>query len=551
MKRISLFAMAVALGMTLAQCKKTETPTNENEGGKVHITLDVSSGAKVIISPETGGTAFEQGDEVLVANGGHYVGTLTYNKSLRKFDGNLDAGLDESDYLHFYLLGNKDTEENLDDTENRPTTLTVNISDQTAAYPEIAYAHSTDTYTEGVTAYKARLLNKCALVKFTTNSISTSKAVTITGMNNKVAVDLSDNSFEYSKVGDGAISLHAESRTERWGILLPQSQVSDATATAVGYATTPAFTVPEIEANGYLDAGIAVTLVETYPEGAINGKFTIDETGTQVFFAQGNLQYIGSAAEPYWRFAEHQWDYFGNPTDQMSNSETVDRDYFGWGTSGYNHNAAAYQPWETNENNGYYYAYKDQFKNLFDGNGQADWGYNAISNGGNTENLWRTLKREEWKWLLGPTNNPNPGTNCRTSSTVNGTANARYTNATINTDGISVNGIIVFPDDYTLGTPDGVTWGSINQKSDWGTKCTTAGWTSLETAGCVFLPAAGYRTGSASNYVGTGGFYWSSSYNNGDYSYHLVYRNGYDFVNPENTSPRNNGFSVRLVCDVE
>lgn len=100
MKRISLLAMAVALVMTLAQCKKTETPTNENESGKVYITLDVSSGAKVIISPETGGTGFEQGDMVLVANGGHYVGTLTYNKSLHKFDGNLDAGLDESDYLH-------------------------------------------------------------------------------------------------------------------------------------------------------------------------------------------------------------------------------------------------------------------------------------------------------------------------------------------------------------------------------------------------------------------------------------------------------------------
>ena len=196
MKRISLLAMAVALVMTLAQCKKTETPTNENEGGKVHITLEVNDGAKVIISPETGGTAFEQGDKVLVANGGHYVGTLTYNKSLRKFDGDLDEGLNENDYLHFYLLGNKDTEEDLDDAINRPTTLTVNISDQTTAYPEIAYAHSTDTYTVGVTAYKARLLNKCALVKFTTNSIRMTIPVTITGMNNKVAVNLNPDNEE-------------------------------------------------------------------------------------------------------------------------------------------------------------------------------------------------------------------------------------------------------------------------------------------------------------------------------------------------------------------
>ena len=37
------------------------------------------------------------------------------------------------------------------------------------------------------------------------------------------------------------------------------------------------------------------------PEGAINGLFTINENGDQVYFSQGNLQYIGSAATPYWK----------------------------------------------------------------------------------------------------------------------------------------------------------------------------------------------------------------------------------------------------------
>ena len=45
------------------------------------------------------------------------------------------------------------------------------------------------------------------------------------------------------------------------------------------------------------------------PEGAINGLFTINEAGDQVYFSKGNLQYIGSADTPYWRFAENQWDY--------------------------------------------------------------------------------------------------------------------------------------------------------------------------------------------------------------------------------------------------
>lgn len=515
MKRISLLAMAVALVMTLAQCKKTETPTNENEGWKVHITLDASSGSRVIISPETGGTAFEQGDKVLVANGGHYVGTLTYNKSLRKFDGDLDEGLDEGDYLHFYLLGNKDTEEDLDDETNRPTTLTVNISDQTTAYPEIAYAHSTDTYTVGVTAYKARLLNKCALVKFTTNSIRMTIPVTITGMNNKVAVNLNpDNEeerFTYSQVDDGTIALHAESKTERWGILLPQDEVTDATATAVGYATTPAFTVPEINENGYLDEGIALTLVATYPEGAINSKFTV-AAGKQVYFSQGNLQYYCSTSAPEWRFAEHQYDYVAFDGSAYSENSNKWIDLFGYGTSGYNNGQTYWQPYSNYNGGGYYSG------NL---TGNADWGYNAISNGGNETGMWRTLTMTEWTYLF------------------QGRANAgsKWGLGAVN----DIHGLVILPDVWTL--PDGLNF--TPGTGNWQNSYTTEQWNQMESAGAVFLPAAGSRNGT---YLGTSnqtnGFYRSST-------------EGGAYVMFESSRLQLSaayvqyGDCVRLVCDVE
>ena len=517
MKRISLLAMAVALVMTLAQCKKTETPTNENEGGKVHITLDVNDGAKVIISPETGGTAFEQGDEVLVANGGHYVGTLTYNKSLRKFDGNLDEGLNENDFLHFYLLGGDDnTEENLNDTEHRPTTLTVNISDQTAAYPEIAYAHSTDTYTVGVTAYKARLLNKCALVKFTTNSISTSKAVTITGMNNKVAVNLNpaneEGRFTYSQVDGGAISLHAESRTERWAILLPQDEVTDATATAVGYATTPVFTVPEIEANGYLDEGIALTLVATYPEGAINSKFTV-AAGKQVYFSQGNLQYFCSTSAPEWRFAEHQYDYVAFDGSAYSENSNKWIDLFGYGTSGYNNGQTCWQPYSTSQEPRDYYN-----SNL---SGNADWGYNAISNGGNETGLWRTLTIEEWRYLFQTRSN----------------ASSKYGSGSV--DGI--NGLVILPDIWTL--PDGISF--TPGIGNWHNSYTIEQWNQMESVGAVFLPAAGSRAGtSLPTAAQSNGLYRSSS----EGGYYVGFNSG---SLSTSTAYVRYGDCVRLVCDVE
>lgn len=522
MKRISLLAMAVALVMTLAQCKKTETPTNENEGGKVHITLDVNDDAKVIITPETGGTAFEQGDKVLVANAGHYVGTLTYNKSLRKFDGDLDEGLNENDYLHFYLLGNKDTEEDLENSNARPTTLTVNISDQTAAYPEIAYAPSTVKYSSGVTAYNARLLNKCALVKFTTNSIRTTVAVTITGMNNKVVVNLSDNSFEYSKVNDGAISLHAESETERWGILFPQSEVNDVTSSADGFAMTEAFTVPEIIENGYLDEGIAVNLVATNPVGSINGKYTINANGDQVYFSQGNLQYIGSAATPYWKFADNQWDVLGTTTGQNSTSQTVDRDLFGWGTSGWNNGNTYYHPWDTDNRNGSSYGPPGDY-DLTGEYANADWGvYNSISNGGGQAGQWRTLKKDEWVYVFQDRSG----------------ASSKYGHGKVN----GQNGMILLPDEWTL--PSGLSFTPGN--SSWANDYTTEQWEQMEQNGAVFLPAAGYRTETSVGGVGSLGFYRSASYSNGNCAYCVEFGASSLNLSYEYNS-RRSGQSVRLV----
>ena len=54
----------------------------------------------------------------------------------------------------------------------------------------------------------------------------------------------------------------------------------------------------------------------------------------------------------------------------------------------------AYQPWSTSNNDNDYWAYGYWQNNLNSQNGQADWGYNVITNGGNTENSgWRMLSQ--------------------------------------------------------------------------------------------------------------------------------------------------------------
>ena len=270
--------------------------------------------------------------------------------------------------------------------------------------------------------------------------------------------------------------------------------------------------------------------------GALNGVFSVSDT-SQVHFSQGNLQYIGSAASPYWKFAENQWDILGITTGQNSSNQNVDRDLFGWGTSGYNHGAVCYQPWSISTTNGDYYAYGNSNFNLYDQTNQADWGYNAISNGGNTENIgWRTPTTDEWDYIF----------NTRTASTVNGIANARYAKAKV----ADVQGMILFPDNYThpsevtqpvgINSPGNAGWTGNNYSS--------ADFALMESNGAVFLPAAGDRSGTSVIHIGTDASYWSSSRSDSNNAYHLLFYNS--SLVQRRSVPRKDGDAVRLIIPV-
>ena len=260
------------------------------------------------------------------------------------------------------------------------------------------------------------------------------------------------------------------------------------------------------------------------PAGAIDGKFTINDSGDQVYFSQGNLQYIGSASTPYWKFADNQWDVLGTTTSQNSSNQNVDRDLFGWGTSGYNHGANCYQPWSTSTSYSDYYAYGSYTYNLYDQTGQADWGYNPISNGGNQANQWRTLTKNEWAYVF----------NTRTTS-----SGIRYAKASVN----NVNGVILLPDDwntsyYTLSNTNS-TGASFSSNT-----ITAEQWSTLEQHGVVFLPTAGHHNGTSVYLVGSFGSYWSASSSTSDYAFGVYF---YDSsLYPQYGDRRYYGFSVRL-----
>ena len=227
------------------------------------------------------------------------------------------------------------------------------------------------------------------------------------------------------------------------------------------------------------------------------GEFSVSNT-KKVAFSSGNLQY--QASTDTWRFAENQWDYIGGANSNISSSYSGWIDLFGWGTGN--------NPTKSSTSSSDYSTF-------------VDWGKNKINN--EAPNTWRTLTRNEWKYLFESRQN----------------SHSLYGTATVN----NVFGLIILPDD----------WNEPNLSFTSGTKgwennvYSTAEWKELEYEGAVFLPAAGHRYGSVVEYVQGNGDYWSATVNSG---YGV---DGLDFNSDAaymNNSGRYYGHSVRLVKDL-
>ncbi len=293
--------------------------------------------------------------------------------------------------------------------------------------------------------------------------------------------------------------------------------------------------------NRMAQVNLTVEELEGWANGVLPGAFSVSGT-QQVHFSQGNLQYRASTNT--WRFAGHQYDYVGNATlgnvyvdGVKSNNANINSTYsgwidlFGWGTSGWNSGANCYQPWSTSTTNSDYYPGGSYTNGLTGNYDEADWAWhNAISNGGNAVNQWRTLTRSEWAYLL--IHRTDASAKCGTGN-ING-----------------MGGLIILPDSWML--PSGCTFNSgfttyvEGNYPDWtNNSYSLAQWAQMEDAGAVFLPAAGHRYRINVDHVGFGGYYWSSKPNGESNAYNIFfYSNSLDATN---NYPRYNGFSVRPV----
>lgn len=282
------------------------------------------------------------------------------------------------------------------------------------------------------------------------------------------------------------------------------------------------------------DANVTKTVLRTQDTGGplprkkladacdtVGGLFSV-AANKKVIISQGNLQYIGSASTPYWKFADHQYDYFGT-TEQVSSATNKNRDLFGWGTSGWNN----YYPYMTSATNSDYYNGGN-----IDGT-HADWGvHNAISNGGNEAGQWRTLTSEQWGYLLNSRSTDN-----------------RFVKVKIN----NTQGLIIFPDSYihpaSIPALSNQNLGNKNYPLSY----STSEWALIEAAGAVFLPACGSRKTATNSITAEGiSYYWSTTLISSSKAY-CLYLSGNELISQNNdaSAQKYNGFYVRLVKDVQ
>ena len=262
--------------------------------------------------------------------------------------------------------------------------------------------------------------------------------------------------------------------------------------------------------------------------GVLPGLFTVHESGKQIQFSMGNLQYTQSTQT--WSFAKNQYDMIGTDNvtggsvshdaiygDEKRGTALADKiDLFGWSGS----TGAAKWGISISED---YNDYSGDFK---------DWGQNAISNGGNKANQWRTLTNEEWNYLI---------TDRANASSLQGVASVN-----------GVNGLILLPDGWKQ--PNGVSFKS-GFSSDYSVQAyadyqafTLDQWSKLESAGAVFLPASGDRYGTDVNDVGSRGDYWSPTPSVEVSAWILYFLSGEASMGG---SDRLYGLAVRLVQDAK
>ncbi len=207
----------------------------------------------------------------------------------------------------------------------------------------------------------------------------------------------------------------------------------------------------------------------------------------KVYFSPGNLQAMpnapGSAAA--WRFAPHQYEIIGSNFDYTNGFTSANKDYMDLFTWSIEPTFGTGVRWGLcTENNA------NVWNDFIDG-AYVEWGTNPLLST-TLGSYWFTPTESHWRYVVTGRNNC---ANLRSLGTVCG-----------------VRGLILLPDDWVL--PQGCTF-SASASVYTANVYDASSWASMEEAGAVFLPIAGYRNNASVNVSMNANphsyLYWSST----------------------------------------
>ena len=541
-KTLSIIAaLALVFGMT--QYKKAETPQSTTDEG-IQVTFTATyGGERTSFNPANGSFTWSTGTTEYIYVGGSEptgcLGTLyaTGNGgNTLTFTGTLTTTPNKGETLHFFYLGKG---------RNGSAVTSLDFSSQDGNLVNLTNYHvavGSCTY-NGSTNFSATLEPLVAFAYFDLSDFA-GETVYLYGEDVYATPTIDYRNGTIAKGTNGYINI-GTANNGKYVALIPSTSVSSTEfETTVEFGSTSYTGSLEFKrgifAGRYYTANGNALAVEATPAAHV---FTVDPQGTTVQFSLGNLQYNKSTGE--WSFMDHQYDIV--ETDGQDVGEDYeDQDIvslFGWGCTGYqdyDHNSEQlyYQPYSTSLDNVYYpgvhYGPTSYGEYHLTVGCYSDWGYVADEAELDDQTGWRTLSGDEWRWLLG-CNGETEGTECREGP--------RFLNATISLPGGgSCYGLIVFPDGFSA-------FGSYAYNdSDGVSSVSEVDWSAMESAGAVFLPAAGERYGTEVGSVGVMGKYWSSQALDNNNGRCVYFNSGY--MDAVYYGYRRDGYSVRLVREI-
>lgn len=540
MKKLGLIVAALALVLGFSQCKKENTPANNDEGVRITLSASYGNGGEksgFVPGVGSGDGSFVWADgatEYIYVGGSEHTDCLgvlsgtgngTGNMT---FSGDLDVTPTDGETLHFFYLGKGRAGTSV-------TTLDFSTQDGTLAnVTDYHIAMGNGSYSSSTVNYATTLDMLMSIAYFDVSGfVSSSNVAETVYLHGADVYTTATIDYQNGAITGGTKGLMriGTAAAGAYVALLPSGNTDETwlyfdSNSKEGKMKFLSGIQP---AKYYANNGAALNVNSNVVlEGSLSGLFSVSAT-QRVRFSKGNLKYHCSLANPEWRFADNQYEHVAyNASDYGENTGRWIYN-FGWGTSGYGHRTLYFQPWSNEGSHNDYIAYNDGSKNLYDGDGKADWGYNKISNGGNTENIgWRTMTADEMNYLLFS----------RPASAVAGTNNARFARAYLFG---TYYGVIVFPDNYThpegVASPNYINVTGNNGLND--NQYSEADWLKMEAAGCVFL------TKTSGTYDGQ---YWSSKIFHSATARCLWFSNSNITVTNDNSNClKNSRLAVRLV----